>query len=228
MTDNYESPDSTIAAIEDQYLQEIFACETPKAVEAAVTYATYLNRLGLTAENYPVFLSMLDIENHWVVDALVGNNEPATLLSHVQPNDYIVERILAMVRRWHRGGILSKNLAVILGVLQAVYRSPREGFGLRPLTVSDINAVARHLDEAKGQDHPINRAILDLLDRLGRVGDTGDEFLDKVSVHANAVRTTFLDDRKKLEDVIPAELLTMAAERGEVAPRSQAPFTPAG
>ena len=28
---------------------------------------------GITAENYPVFLNMLEIENQWVIDALIGD-----------------------------------------------------------------------------------------------------------------------------------------------------------
>ena len=216
--------DARIPAIENQYLQEVFACDTIRQVETAVTYASYLNRVGLSPENYPVFLRMLDIENHWVIDALIGNNDPAALLSAVQPNQYTVGRILSMVKQWRRGGIFAKNLAVILGVLQSVYSSPRDGLEVHVLAISDVNAIAKHLDKKKGQDDALNRAILELLDKLSALADGDDLTYADIGVQAGAIKNTFLDDRKSLEDAIPSDLLLTAEERSEVAPRNQAPF----
>ena len=85
--------------------------EIIRPVEAATTYARFLSSVGITPENYPVFLRMLEIENHWVIDALIGERDPFLLLSGVQPNKYIVGRILAMMTRWHKGGIYHKNLS---------------------------------------------------------------------------------------------------------------------
>ena len=73
--------DSRTIEIETRLLQGVFASRTTEAVEAAVTYAKYLSTVGITPENYPVFLKMLEIENHWVVDALIGNRDPFLLLS---------------------------------------------------------------------------------------------------------------------------------------------------
>ena len=216
--------DARIPAIENQFLQEILSCGTTQQVETAVTYARYLNRVGLDSENYPVFLRMLDIENHWVIDALIGKDDPATLLSRVQPNSYIVGRIVSMVKQWKRGGIYAKNLAVIIGVLHAVYRSPRDGLKVHLLTISDVNDIARHLDKAKSQDDSLNRAILDLLDRLSQLADGDDSTYQEIGVQASEIKNAFLDDRKSLENVIPSELLLTAAGRNEVAPRKQAPL----
>ena len=108
------SADSQIGEIENQLLQGVFGCRSTEAVEAALTYAQYLSSVGITPENYPVFLRMLEIENRWVVDALIGERDPFLLLSGVQPNKFIVGRILAMMTRWHKGGIYSKTLSVIL------------------------------------------------------------------------------------------------------------------
>jgi len=216
--------DARIPAIENQFLQEILSCGTTQQVETAVTYARYLNRAGLDSENYPVFLRMLDIENHWVIDALIGADDPATLLSRVQPNGYIVGRMISMVKQWRRGGIFAKNLAVILGVLHSVYRSPRDGLNVHLLTISDVNAIARHLDKAKSQDDSLNRSILDLLDRLSQLTDSDDSTYEEIGVQASEITNAFLDDRKSLKDVIPSELLLTADGRNEVTPRKQKPF----
>jgi hypothetical protein len=86
-----------IAETETHLLQGIFGCRTTEAVEASITYARFLSSSGITPENYPVFLRMLEIENRWVVDALIGDRDPFLLLSPVQPNKYIVDRIFAMM-----------------------------------------------------------------------------------------------------------------------------------
>ena len=157
------SYEQRIFDIESRLLQGIFGCRSPEAVEASITYARFLSSVGITPENYPVFLKMLEVQNHWVIDALIGERDPFLLLSPVQPNRFIVQRILAMMTRWHKGGIYGKNLSVIMGVLQSAYSSPRDGYRICPLTIADMNAIGKHLDKPKGQDDPLNRANLEVL-----------------------------------------------------------------
>ncbi len=214
--------DSQIGEIENQLLQGIFGCRSTEAVESSVTYAQFLSSVGISPENYPVFLRMLEIENHWVIDALIGERDPFLLLSGVQPNKFIVGRILAMMTRWHRGGIYSKNLSVILGVLQSVYSSPRDGYRIYPLTIADANAIGKHLDKEKGQDEPLNRAILEVLDKIAALEEAGNAEMEEVAIHTAAIRNAFFDDRKRMEDVIPPLLLVTVEDRKEIAPRRAA------
>jgi hypothetical protein len=208
-----------ITEIENRLLQGIFGCRTTEAVEAATTYATFLSTVGITPENYPVFLRMLEIENHWVIDALIADRDPFLLLSAVQPNEFIVGRILAMMTRWHKGGIYHKNLSVILGVLQSVYSSPRDGYRIYPLSIQDVNALGKHLDKDKGQDDPLNRAILEVLEKISDLEEAGNRDMEEVAIHGSAIRNAFFDDRKRMEDVIPPVLLVTVEDRKEVAPR---------
>src|SRR5262245_46311954 len=210
-----------ITEIENRLLQGIFGCRTTEAVEAATTYATFLSTVGITPENYPVFLRMLEIENHWVIDALIGDRDPFLLLSAVQPNEFIVGRILAMMTRWHKGGIYDKNLSVILGVLQSVYSSPKDGYRIYPLSIQDVNALGKHLDKEKGQDEPLNRAILEVLEKISELEEAGNRELEEVAIHGAAIRNAFFDDRKRMEDVIPPVLLVTVGDRKEMAPRKQ-------
>ncbi len=215
-----------IAEIENRLLQGIFGCRSYEAVEAAMTYAAFLNTVGLTPENYPVFLRMLEIENHWVIDALIGDKDPFLLLSPVQPNRYIVGKIFGMMTKWHKGGIYPKNLSVILGVLQSNYSSPRDGYRIYPLSISDLNALGKHLDKEKGQDDALNRTILDILDKISQLEGVGtDPEMEEVAIHASAIRNAFFDDRKRMEDVIPPVLLVKASyHEKEVAPRKRIPL----
>jgi hypothetical protein len=164
---------------------------------------------------------MLEIENHWVIDALIGGRDPFLLLSGVQPNKYIVGRILAMMTRWHKGGIYPKNLSVILGVLQSVYSSPRDGYRIYPLSIADANAIGKHLDKEKGQDDPLNRAILEVLEKISDLEDAGNAEMDEVAIHGAAIRNAFFDDHKRMEDVIPPVLLVTVTDRKEIQPRRQ-------
>src|SRR5690349_15682908 len=188
--------EAQISEIENRLLQGIFGCRSTEAVEASVTYATFLSTVGITPENYPVFLRMLEIENHWVIDALIGDRDPFLLLSAVQPNNHIVGRVLAMMTRWRKGSIYSKNLSVILGVLQSVYSSPREGYRIYALSIQDLNALGKHLDKDKGQDDPLNRAILEVLEKISDLEDEGDTEMEEIAIHASAIRNAFFDNRK--------------------------------
>jgi hypothetical protein len=214
-----ETRDREIFEIESRLLQGIFGCRTTEAVESAVTYARFLNSVGITPENYSVFLKILEIANHWVIDALIGERDPFLLLSSVQPNRFIVQRCLAMMTRWHKGGIYHKNLSVIMGVLQSVYSSPRDGYRICPLTIADANAIGKHLQKAKGQDEPLNRAILEVLEKISNLEDAGDAQMEEVAIHAASIRNAFFDDRKRMEDVIPPVLLVTFMDRDEVPPR---------
>lgn len=205
---------------ENKLLQGVFSCRSTEAVEASITYARFLSSAGITPENYPVFLKMLEIENQWVIDALIGDRDPFLLLSSVQPNRFIVGRLLGMLTRWHKGGIYRKNLSVILGVLQSVYSSARDGYRIYAISIADSNAIGKHLDKEKGQDDPLNRAILELLEKLADLEDSGDPEVEEVAIHAAAVRNAFFDDRKSMEDVIPPVLLVTAPGRVSVPPRN--------
>jgi hypothetical protein len=211
--------DAKITEIETRLLQGVFGCRTTEAVEAAINYAAFLNRVGISPENCPVFLRMLEIENHWVIDALIGERDPFLLLSAVQPNKFIVSRIFSMLTRWHKGGIYPKSLSVILGVLQSVYSSPKDGYRIYGLTIADCNALGKHLDKANGQDDPQNRVILEVLEKIAELEDAGKPEMEEVAVHSSAIRNAFFDDRKKMEDVIPPVLLVTVDERIEIPPR---------
>lgn len=211
--------ESWIAKVENNLLQGVFGCRTTEAVEAALTYAKYLSSIGITPENYPVFLKMLEIENHWVIDALIGERDPFLMLSPVQPNRFIVHQIFTLMTKWQRGSIYYKNMSVILGVLQSVYSSPQDGYRIYPLRITDLNALAKHLVKENGQDDQLNRVILGILNNLTRLEGEGDSDMEEVAIHATAIRNAFFDNRKQMEEVIPKVLLVAAGDRTEIPPR---------
>ncbi len=210
----------SILQVENKILQQIMACRTPEAVEAATGYARFLRLSGLDTENYPLFLKMLEIENHWVLDALLGSSDPFLLLSTIPPNGYLISKCFMLLTRWRPGGIYPKTLAIVLGVLQSAYSSPRDGYKIFKLGIADIDNLGKHLEKDKGQKDARNRCILDILDRVGSLeGLRWDENMEQVARQALRIRGNFFDNTKMLEECIPQVLLVRGDYRAdEVSP----------
>jgi len=197
-----------VMMVENRLLQQIMSARTPEAVEAAVAYARFLRLSGLTSDNYPLFLKILEIENHWVLDALIGDEDPFLFLSTIQPNKYVISKCFTLLTRWHPGGIYPNTLSIALGVLQNAFSSPKDGYKIYPLTIADVDNLGKHLEKEKGQNYPLNRCILDILDRIGSLQGLGwDESMEEVARQAVKIRSNFFDNAKKLEDCIPQVLL---------------------
>ncbi len=197
-----------ILAVENKILQQIMAARTPEAVEAALSYARFLRMSGLTSENYPLFLKMLEIENHWVLDELIGDRDPFLLLSTIPPNRYIVSKSFKLLTKWRAGGIYPKTRAIVLGVLQNAYSSPKDGYKIYPLSIADVDHLGKHLEQEKGQDDPQNRCILDILEKIALLeGLQWDDQMEGVARQAMRIRGNFFDNTKMLEECIPQVLM---------------------
>ena len=210
-----------ILQVENKILQQIMAARTPDATEAAISYARFLRLSGLNTENYRLFLKMLEIENHWVLDELIGLGDPFLLISTIPPNGYLTRKAFQLLTRWRPGGIYPKTLAIVLGVLQNTYSSPKDGYRIHPLTVADVDNLGKHLEKPKGQNDPRNRCILDILDRIGSLeGLYWDESIEQVARQALRIRSNFFDNTKLLEDCMPQVLLVQGDySQDEVSPR---------
>lgn len=199
-----------ILGVENRILQQLMAARTPEAVEASVSYARFLRMSGLTSENYPLFLKMLEIENHWVLDELIGEQDPFLLLSTIPPNRYIVSKSFRLLTKWRPGGIYPKTRAIVLGVLQNAYSSPKDGYKIYPLGIADVDNLGKHLEQEKGQDDAQNRCILDILEKIGSLeGLQWDDSMEEVARQAMKIRGNFFDNTKMLEDCIPQVLMVM-------------------
>ncbi len=198
----------SIMDVEINIIERMIGCRTIEAVEAAISYARFLRLSGLNNDNYPLFLRLLEVENHWVIDSLIGDKDPFLLLSSIHPNNYVILSAFKLLTNWHPGGIYPKTLAIILGVLQASYSSPKDGYRIYNTSINDVNNLGKHLNKELGQDDPNNRCILDILDRLGSLaGTTENANIEQMARQSNSIRTFFFDKRKKMEDIIPQVLL---------------------
>ncbi len=198
----------SITGVEINIIERMIGCRTVEAVESSISYARFLRLSGLTNDNYPLFLKLLEVENHYVIDSLLGDKDPFLLLSSIHPNNYVLLSSFKLLTNWHPGGIYPKTLAIVVGVMQAAYCSPKDGYKIYNVSISDINNLGKHLNKELGQDDPNNRTVLNILDWLGSLaGTTDNPDIEQMARQANSIRAFFFDKRKKMEDVIPQVLL---------------------
>ena len=218
-----------IAQIEYSLLKGFMGVRTVESVEAAMTYAHYLNSIGITSSNYPIFLKVLGVRNHHVIDALLGTRDPFLFMSSIQPNYFIVATCFSFLAKYHPAEIYTKTLGIILGVFQATYNNPLDGYNIYPPTIADINSLGKHLIEEKGQDDLLNRSILDVLDKISELeGQNVDEEMEDLAVHAHNIRNNFFDSSKRLVDIIPNVLLKSEPNLDpEISPRDHVPLAQA-
>ncbi len=199
--------DQSIFRVENHIINNIFACRTTDAVEAAITYSAFLRKSGLTNENYPLFLKLLEMDNHFVIDSLLGATDPFLFLTPIQPTKHLVSTCFRLLTNWHPGGIYPKTLAINLGALQAAYSYAKDGYKIHKVAINDVNNLGKHLNKEKGQDESVNRAILDILDRLASLEGQGDDEMELLARQCNVIRGNYFDKRRKMEDAIPQVLL---------------------
>ncbi|MGA2479540.1 MAG: hypothetical protein ABSG63_12390 [Spirochaetia bacterium] len=199
--------DQSIFRVENHIINNIFACRTTDAVEAAITYSAFLRKSGLTNENYPLFLKLLEMDNHFVIDSLLGTTDPFLFLTPIQPTKHLVSTSFRLLTNWHPGGIYPKTLAIVLGALQAAYSYAKDGYRIHKVTINDVNNLGKHLNKEKGQDESVNRAILDILDRMASLEGQGDDEMELLARQCNVIRGNYFDKRRKMEDAIPQVLL---------------------
>jgi len=152
-------------------------------------------------------MKLLEMENHFVIDSLLGNTDPFLFLTPIQPTKHLVSTCFRLLTNWHPGGIYPKTLAIVMGALQAAYSYAKDGYKIHAVTINDVNNLGKHLNKEKGQDEPVNRAILDILDRLASLEGQGDSEMELLARQCNVIRGNFFDKRRKMEDAIPQVLL---------------------
>ena len=66
----------TIMQVELGIVQNMLGSRTEEAVEGSICFARFLSLSVLNNDNYPFFLKLLEVENHWVIDTMVGKKDP--------------------------------------------------------------------------------------------------------------------------------------------------------
>ncbi len=221
--------DEELYNLQISVINKFLKCENQYSVEAAVEFARYLNYKGLNSDNYPLFMEMLEEENHNVTDALLGDSDAFDFFKEIQPNYYLIDYCFKLLYKYSPGGVYDKTLEIIFGILYRNYHRAKEGYKLYPLSIENLNALGKFLDKSKKQTEGVNRFILDILadiaDYTSRFGDEADEQINKIAAHAIAIRNAFFDRRLEMSSVLPQEILVRKDyKKTTVNPRKRVPF----
>ena len=204
--------ENEIDALSLGYMKDIIEGKEGYSAFAAVALAHYLvNKIGLTPDNYPIYFRLIESGNPWVIDTLVGENDPDKLMGTIQFNTFMIGECFRMLTGWKSGEVYPKALVIIYGLLRVCYQVPEEGYRIFPLTVTDVNNLGKHLDKTKDQMYPLNRAVLSMLDRIASLIEPQKPMpsveIQDVALQANNIRGKFLDMTKNLNEAIPDVLL---------------------
>jgi len=201
--------------LELSFLNRIFALKESQGVDASIQISKYMNMVGVNPDNYPLFMKLIEMQNHWVVDALIGDNDIDEFFKLVQPNYFILKECFQAITKVRSGGIYEKSLLIFLAIIEKTYKNPLEGYRIYELTSEDLNNLGKHLDETQDQMYQLNKKILAILDKVASLVDPGkidgkfdvSPAVTTVAVHANNIRGKFLDMTKKLNEAIPDNML---------------------
>jgi hypothetical protein len=197
--------------------------KTPVQVESSICFANYLNYVGINSRNYHLFLKLIETNNKWIIDALIGKRKPRLLFSTIRPTRYLLKKAFKLLTFWHPREIYSKVLLACLGIIESAYYSPDDGYKIYPLKIADIDNLGKYLIQTKDQSFYTNRVILDVLDKISHLGEHNWTLLkSQLSKHAFRIRFGYFDNTKRLVDIIPQVLLIqLKREESEVKPSKE-------
>ncbi|GEM_PF-463591 len=202
-----------------QVREAVFACTTQAQVECSVAFARYLSYAGLNSDNYWLFMRLVMTNNPWVIDELLHDREPRLLFSTIKPDSDLIEAAFEALFSRHPDEIYAPALEAMLGIIQNAYFDPDDGYRIRKYTIMDINTLGKFLLKDENQEHPVNRLVLEILDRMAQVGVYyGEPDKNVLSKQAFRVRYAYFDRTRKLVDAIPEPLLVRLPDRNGVEP----------
>jgi hypothetical protein len=195
-------------------ITEILESATPKAANALWAYASFLGKLGITPDNYPLYINLLASNNRFAIDTLLAGNAPERYLDCVAPNPYIVKSTFQTFAELKSNEIYEKSLRVFLGFLYKVYTSAQEGYQLYPVKIEEVNSLGKFLDESQDQDWPLNRGILDVLGAIADLDTPHEPDVEKRNVAAQAgrIRSDYFDHKRSLKQSITEVILEKARD----------------
>lgn len=188
--------------------RNIALCNTKEGVDAALTIARFLNSEGVNSNNYLLYLYLLETNNSYVIDGLIGKRNAFQLFSSINPNWYMLKETFRILALFKRDEIYEKGLFSFLGIIQNAYKSSKFGFSLYKLSMSDVYNIGKYMEKKKDQKDATNRLLLNILFDIYNVGiNSRNMEIKRVAIMANSIRMAFFDERKDMSDTIPDVLL---------------------
>ena len=182
-------------------IRTVILCATTEEVDAAAALAQLISAQGLSNANYLLFLTLLETNNPFVIDVLIGERNPFLLFSPIKPNWYLLRETFRILAKYKCNELSEKALLAFMGIVQNAYKTSKDGYKIYPLSLSDVYGIGKHLDKERDQLEPRNRLVLDILFDIYYVGiDSDNRNTIRVGIKANEIRMAFFDTREALDD----------------------------
>lgn len=188
--------------------RNVLLCNTVEHVDASAALAQAISGDGMNNRNYLLFLTMLETNNPFVIDILIGPRNPFLLFSPIKPNWFLLKETFRILAKFKGNELSVKALLALLGIVQNAYKTSKDGYKIYALRMSDIYNIGKHLDKERDQLDPRNRLLLEILLDIYFVGiDSENRAAKQIGIKANDIRMAFFDHTKRMLDAIPDVLL---------------------
>jgi hypothetical protein len=201
-----------VSYLKNLFIGEILRGESRRVTNALMAYAHFLNREGISSDNYPIFLKILESNNRYAINALIEGYDIERYLDVVTPNRYLVECVFSIFSSYRRNELYEITLRVLLGFLLKTYRSAEVGWQVYNPSIANVNNLGKILDESKDQDDNLNRDILDVLQYLSDLDSPQetDQSKKDIARQAGRIRSDYFDNQRRLNQSITDVILEEA------------------
>jgi len=200
-------------------IEDAIQCNTPTGVTTTVGFARMMYHMGIRDRNAYFVLHLLETNNEYVVDALVGDNDPFLMIRNITPTRPILSKTFRILAFHNPGHLYSKVLLALLGIIDIAYKTSVDGFSIYPFTLSELNNIGKYLDESRDQFDQVNKVLLRILENLHDMGMGAEDWKVRLMAFQSIqIRLAFFDTNKSLVDIIPEELLTRVKKRKSIEP----------
>ena len=198
-----------------QMLNSCFSCHSPEAKNVMTAFANYAGRFLVSNETAILFLRILQTNEPEVVDALLKHRDPFHMFRNIKPGKEFIEKTFQILSYHNPESIYHKVLFALLGIVDMVYKNPGNGNDIYRVSIFDVNHLGKYLDERMGQSYEKNKVILRILENMDapEYEHQFDDEMKTVALHAKRLRFAFFDEKHRLNDVVPDQLLTPRAKK---------------
>ncbi len=181
-------------------LDTVIDDRSPQAKEVIISYARILNRTRLTVKNAPVFVKILSTNEKRAVDELIRGKDPFLMFSSITPDRKLVISVFRILSSYRPKELYANIFHACMGLLLNAYSGSGSAINIYQPAVSDIQHTAKYLVIP---DREIQERVIDLFYRL-----SDDKSLDtNLFTFISEIISTYFDNTKKLDSIIPASLL---------------------
>ena len=184
-----------------EMLDSMLRDNSQEAQSGIIAFAGYLTKVTINQTNYSLFIKILNRNIPEATEKLFSNRQALSFFCKFKATGDLIQQTLSLLIHHQPHTLLPNTILACLGVLDSQYHSDRSGFQLYQLSVSDLYHIGKYLIHT---DKNIQNITLEIIENL-RDSSYGTD--PELSVIIKKIIDHYYDQTKKIEDVIPANLL---------------------